>query len=358
MRLWRRGDVQLSELDKASSRILVVDDEPTNVTVLVRTLSWAGYSNVESVSDGVEALSVIAESPPDLVILDLHMPGMDGYEVLEAIRSDPEEGAYLPVIAYTADVTREAREQALALGATDFLTKPGERTEIKLRVGNLLLLRSMQKALYRKNASLDAQVKERTLQLEEAQAEIVQRLAMAGEFRDEDTGEHTLRVGETASRIALALGLPEDRADLIALAARLHDIGKIGVSDLVLLKPGKLTEEEFDAMKQHTRIGAKILSQGCTPLLRMAERIALTHHERFDGTGYPEGLAGEQIPIEGRIVAVADVFDALMHARPYKEAWSEQEALQELRDGSGKQFDPKVVEAFLRARSVARSLAA
>jgi putative two-component system response regulator len=215
-----------------------------------------------------------------------------------------------------------------------------------LRARNLLSLRALQKETFAHNDALEMRVRERTQALEQAQVEIVNRLAKAGDFRDEDTGEHTYRVGETSALIARELGLSPADVSTIRLAARLHDLGKIGVSDLVLLKPGKLTDEEMAQMRQHTVLGAEILSNGSSALVQMAERIALTHHEKFDGTGYPNRLAGEAIPIEGRIVAIADVFDALTHARPYKEAWPVERALEEIYRLSGTHFDPVVVEAF------------
>jgi putative two-component system response regulator len=286
------------------------------------------------------------------------MPVVDGYSVLAELRVRTYGGPYLPILVYTADVTREARERALSLGASDFLTKPGERTEIKLRIQNMLALRSLHMNLRDQNDALEAKVLERTRALELAQIEIVNRLARAGEFRDEDTGEHTSRVGDTSALIARELGLPPSEVGTIRLAARLHDLGKIGISDLVLLKPGKLSEQEFLSVKQHTVLGADILSDGSSQLLQMAERIALTHHERFDGTGYPNQLAGWDIPIEGRIVAVADVFDALTHARPYKEAWPREQALEEIYRLAGSHFDPEVVDAFKRVVGRGQQLAA
>ena len=336
-----------NELETSDQRILVVDDEETNVLLLQRVLTWAGFTNVRATSSGHEALYVFNDFDPDLVILDLHMPGMDGYQVLTELRNREADDSFLPILAYTADVTREARERALSMGASDFLTKPGERTEIKLRIRNLLSIRMLQNRLRNTNAELDLKVKQRTRELEAAQVEIIHRLAMAGEFRDEDTGEHTVRVGELAALVAGQLQFDPERVALILLAARLHDLGKVGVSDLILRKPGKLAPAEYELMKQHTLFGAQILSKGTSPLLRMAELIAVSHHERFDGTGYPQGLAGEAIPIEGRIVAVADVFDALTHERPYKPAWDTERAIAEIKSGSGTQFDPKVVKAFL-----------
>jgi putative two-component system response regulator len=249
--------------------------------------------------------------------------------------------AAAPILVLTADITTAAKHRALKEGARDFLTKPLDEIEVLLRIKNLLENRFH-------HILLEKRVQERTQDLEKSQMEVLQRLALAAEYRDDDTRLHTRRVGQIARHIALALGWSAEQADLIFRASPLHDVGKIGIADAILLKPGKLTEEESTVMKQHTLIGGKILSESDSSWLQLAEEIALTHHERWDGTGYPAGLAGEDIPLVGRIVAVADVFDALTHERPYKHAWSTEEALAEIKKQSGRQFDPHVVEAFLR----------
>jgi putative two-component system response regulator len=228
----------------------------------------------------------------------------------------------------------------------DFLTKPFDAVEVVLRIKNLLRTRSLHRQLQGQNELLDQKIRKRTAELEDTQVEILERLALAAEYRDDDTGEHTKRVGETAARIAEALGWSKADVELMRRAAPLHDVGKIGISDSILLKPGKLTPEEFELMKTHTTLGAKMLSGGQFPLLKLAEQIALTHHERWDGTGYI-GLSQEAIPLAGRIVTVADVFDALTSERPYKKAWSWNEAIEEIQSQSGRQFDPHVIETFL-----------
>jgi putative two-component system response regulator len=328
-------------------RILIVDDEPPNVRLLERLMQKAGTYHVQGVTDPREVLDLLIAARPDLIMLDLHMPHLSGFQVLEQLEPFLLREDCLPVVVLTADITQEAKRRALACGAMDFLTKPFDAEEVVLRAKNLLHMRFLHKLVKEHNVRLEEKVRERTRALEEAQQEILERLALAAEFRDDDTGQHTKRVGEMSAYIARALGMPEAQVQMLRLAAPLHDLGKIGVKDAILGKPGKLTDEEFEAMKAHCKIGASILSGGCSPLLRMAEEIALTHHERWAGGGYPGRLSGESIPLCGRIVAVADVFDALTHARPYKRAWSVAEAVREIRSQRGVQFDPAVVDALM-----------
>lgn len=336
-----------SHVQLVQPRILIVDDEESNVDLLENLLDVGGYDIVHSVRSGKDALREAAAFRPDLILLDLQMPEVDGYAVLEKLRGAATSGVYLPILVVTADATRTARKRALELGASDFLTKPVDATEVLLRVKNFLVMRAMSLEISGRNSDLEEQVRARTHELEETQVEIVERLASAGERRDDQTGEHTKRVGDLSAEIAQALGLPRRKVNLIRLAARLHDLGKIGTPDSILLKPGRLTPEEFTEMQTHCAVGAAILSNSRTPLLQMAESIALCHHERFDGSGYPRRLAGGAIPIEARIVSVADVFDALTHERPYKEAWPVSAALAEIESQQGAQFDPQVVAAFL-----------
>ena len=255
------------------------------------------------------------------MLLDWHMPGRSGPEILEDIAFLTEEPNWMPVLVLTADIAPDTKRRALSLGARDFLTKPIDVPEVLLRVRNLLQTRYLRVQLERTNDLLHERVLQRTRELEDAKLEMLDRLALAAEYRDDATGQHADRIGRTSQLLALELGLDPAEATLIGHAARLHDIGKIGIADDLLLKPGKYTAEELAAMEQHPAIGARILSGSTNELLMMAEQIALTHHERWDGRGYPNGLAGEAIPLPGRIVAVADVFDALTHRRPYKEAW-------------------------------------
>lgn len=330
-----------------ASRILIVDDEVANVRLLERTLSRWGYSNLTSTTTSSEVLGLYQEVKPDLILLDIMMPGLDGYGVMEQL-TPHLKGTYLPILVLTADATPQATRKALAAGARDFLTKPFDSTELLLRVYNLLETRYLHSRLEQQNTELEDKVRERTQELEQSQIEVVERLAQAAEFRDDDTGQHTVRVGDMAASIAREMQMDEARISLLRRAAPLHDVGKIGISDDILLKPGKLTDEEFATMKTHTTIGAALLARGQSEMVVLAEIIARTHHERWDGRGYPNQLSGAEIPLAGRIVALADVFDALTNERPYKKAWPQEEAVAEICNQSGKQFDPDVVDAFLR----------
>ncbi|GAC1519276.1 MAG: two-component system response regulator [Herpetosiphon sp.] len=279
------------------------------------------------------------------------MPHLTGFDVMEQLAPLISADDFLPILILTADDARETRHRALSLGATDFLTKPFDVQDVLLRVANLLRTRMLHLRLRSENHMLDALVHDRTRSLEEAQIEILERLALAAEYRDDETGHHTSRVASTSALLAAALGLPAAEVELIRQAASLHDVGKIGIPDHILLKPAKLSVAEFEVMKNHTRIGAKMLANGHSPLIQLAATIALMHHERWDGTGYPEGLRGESVPLVGRIVSVADVFDALTHDRTYKQAWTVNEAVAEIQRQSGHQFDPQVVTAFMRVLS-------
>jgi putative two-component system response regulator len=338
MRLPHRG---LSELG-----ILVVDDEDLNLRFLRRVLEQAGYTRVQTTNDPSHALGLFLEARPDLVVLDLHMPGMDGFELMGRLAGVAGDRAAVPILVLTGDASEEVKRRALSSGARDFLTKPFSQTELLLRVGNLLEVQRLYARLREQNESLERQVHERTRDLEQARLEILGRLTLATEYRDDRTQEHAWRIGRSCALLALGLGLPGSEVELIRRASPLHDIGKIAIPDAILLKPGKLTDDEFEQVKAHTTIGAEILSGSQSPLLRLGERIALTHHERWDGKGYPHRLRGLEIPLAGRIVAVADVFDALTHERPYKSAWPVEHAVTEILSQRGRQFDPGVVDAF------------
>jgi putative two-component system response regulator len=329
------------------ARILIVDDEPANVLLLERILGEAGYPNHTATTDPRQVLTIHTRYHPDLILLDLAMPHLDGLTVMAQLRQVIPAGVFLPILVLTADMTTQAKQQALSGGATDFLLKPFDPTEVLLRIGNLLQTRQLHLELQSHNQLLEQRVRDRTAQLEAAHHEILQRLALATEYRDDETHQHTLRVGEASALLAAALGLPDEQIQHLRQAAPLHDIGKIGISDVVLLKPAKLTPEEFEHVKTHTLIGGRILADSPVPVLQLGREIALTHHERWDGSGYPYGLNGEHIPLSGRIVTVADVFDALTHDRPYKHAWPVERAVAEITAQRGHQFDPNVVDAFL-----------
>jgi cyclic di-GMP phosphodiesterase len=328
------------------ARILVIDDEQANVRLLERILEGAGYVHVRSTTDPEALLELVEGFRPDLLLLDLKMPRMDGFEILRLLPSVVPSVHDLPVLVLTADPDREVKRRALAAGARDFLTKPFDVDEVLLRIANMLDIRFLTLNLKIENTTLEERVRDRTRELEESQIETFERLALAAEYRDDDTGQHTRRVGRMASLLAGELGLGDDDLRLLEPAAGLHDVGKIGIPDSILLAPRKLTPEEFEVVKTHTTIGAKIMSGSPSPLMQMAEEIAWSHHERWDGSGYA-GAAGEEIPLMGRITTVADVFDALTHERPYKEAWPLDEAIAEIERQRGDQFDPRVVDVFL-----------
>lgn len=328
------------------ARIMIVDDEPGNVDLLKRVLERAGFHKLDSTNDPREAVSLYVETRPDLILLDLHMPYLDGLAVMDRL-NDIVEASYLPILMLTGDMTPEARREALSRGAKDFVNKPFNPDEVLLRIRTLLETRFLYLQIQSQNQMLEAKVRERTRELEAAQIEIIERLARAAEFRDDNTGQHTERVGQMAALLARELGLSDAQVSLIRRAAPLHDVGKIGIPDSILLKLGKLTPPEFELVKTHTSIGARILSGSRFALLRLAEEIAFSHHEQWDGRGYA-GLTGHHIPLAGRIVTVADVFDALTQKRPYKAAWPVEEAVAEIERQRGRQFDPDVVDAFLR----------
>ena len=330
------------------ARIAVVDDETANVQLLQRILKLEGYTDVSGYTDPREFLDTCRILPPDLVLLDLMMPEVNGFEVLKRFQENVDDFDYRPVMIITSDDDRDTKQKALSSGARDFLAKPVSPVEVRLRVGNLLQTRSLQLELQRHAERLEERVRSRTVQLEEARLEILERLALAAEYRDDATGEHTRRVGRECAALAEALGLPSDQVEDIRRAALLHDVGKIAVPDSILLKQGSLAEDETEKMREHTTVGASILSGSRFPMMRIAEEIALHHHECWDGSGYPDGLKGDQIPLVARIASVVDVFDSLTHKRVYKRAWTTEEALDEIERLAGSKFDPVVAEVFLR----------
>lgn len=326
--------------------ILIVDDQPANVLVLESLLEVSDFTNVVSTTDSSEVVSLCAQTNPDLIVLDLHMPPPDGFEVMGLLSPWTRGSTRLPILVATADDDPDAKRRALAAGAKDFLTKPINPSEFLARAENLLESRLLQIELREKNKELEKRVGVKTLELAEAGMELLEPLAFAAEYRDEGARDHPLRVGRASALLAQELGLDEKTVDLIGSAARLHDVGKLGLSDTVLLKAGRYTPEEFELMKTHTIIGAEILGRGRSRLVRMAAEIARTHHERWNGSGYPDGLEGEQIPLTGRIVALVDTFEALTHHRLYRKARPVPEVVSEIRELAGGAFDPRVVDAF------------
>lgn len=327
-------------------RFLIVDDEFANLRVLEQVLRRQGYNQIETTTTGRGALRLAALKAPDIVLLDLHLRDLNGIEVIHGLRAlNPI--SYPLVIVLTGDTSARAKAEVLSAGAKDFITKPFDSAEIVLRVRNLAELRLMHKRLENNNALLEAKVRERTAEAEEARLEVLERLAMAAEYRDDATGQHIRRVGTLAGWLARAVGLPSEESDRIASAAPLHDVGKIAIPDQILLKPGRLNADELDIMRAHTTIGAKLLSKSRSPLVNTAREVALCHHERWDGRGYPNGIGGDEIPIAGRIVALVDFFDALSHDRPYRPRNGLHDVLHLIRDERGKHFDARVTDAFL-----------
>lgn len=335
----------LDEKTIKEAKILIVDDQPANVTLIEKMLDIDGYINVISTTDPTQVEAIYLEQNSDLILLDLNMPVMNGYQVLTKIREvDPD---YPPIIVLTAQSDRESRIKALDLGARDFLAKPFDRVELMTRIRNMLEVRIMTKAIKNQNKILDGMVKVRTQELNDTRLEMIRRLGRAAEYRDDMTGFHIIRMSRYSQQLALAAGMSEKDAEVLLNASPMHDIGKIGIPDRVLLKPGKLDAEEWKIMQTHVDIGVEILSGSDSNLMSMAAEVAQNHHEKWDGSGYPQELAGEEIPLTGRVVAVADVFDALTTERPYKEAWPVDKAVEFLKEQKGKHFDPRLVDLFI-----------
>ncbi len=331
-----------------AARILIVDDTPANVKLLEMLLEQAGYVNVTSVTDPRQVVPLQEKNNFDLILLDIRMPHMSGLEVMAALKklNHLNHNDYLPILVLTAQTDMETRLQALELGAKDFVNKPFDQAEVKNRIANMLEVRLLYNERQRQNEILEIKVRERTAELEEARLDVIQRLGRAGEFRDNETGMHVVRMSKFCQRLALAIGLDEEFSVRLMVASPMHDVGKIGIPDSILLKPGRLNPDERTIMETHVTIGADILDESASPIMQLARSVALTHHEKWDGTGYPHRLQGEEIPIEGRICAISDVFDALTSVRPYKTAWPVEEALDFLRESSGTHFDPTLVNAF------------
>lgn len=336
---------QAWHLNPEAASILIVDDEPANLKLLDKMLGSQGYANLVLVQDPRQVLEHYSKRRPDLILLDINMPHMDGFAVLAALR-DLNDPLMPPVVVLTAQNGRDILLRALNSGARDFIGKPFDRLELLARVRNLLDAHMAHRMVHEQKNVLDELVRQRTDELRQTRLSVVRRLGRAAEYRDNETGYHILRMSQISELLARNLDWSDADCELMLHASPMHDIGKIGIPDEILLKPGKLDPPQWEIMKTHAAIGAELLDGDDSDLLTMARIIALTHHEKWDGSGYPGGLAGEAIPQAGRIVAVADVFDALTSSRPYKKPWPVAEAVNYIRDNAGSHFDPVVVAQF------------
>lgn len=330
-----------------NSKILVVDDNPSNVLLLEALLQQEDYTNVTSTTDPTEVRDMHRASDFDLILLDIQMPRMNGFQVMELLKEDHNDGDYLPILVLTAQTDMETRLRSLDLGARDFVTKPFQHAEVLQRIHNSLEIRHLYKQQKDYSHLLEVKVNEATSELRKSQLDIIRCLGRAGEYRDNETGEHVIRMSKNCQVLALRYGLDKRHADMILFASPMHDVGKIGIPDHILLKPGKLTPDEWEIMQTHAQLGADILADNESEMIQMARTIAISHHEKWDGSGYPAGLKGEDIPIEGRIAAICDVFDALTSWRPYKKSWSVEDAVNFLEENAGSHFDPNLVPMFI-----------
>ncbi|MEE4351656.1 MAG: two-component system response regulator [Desulfatiglans sp.] len=336
---------------KKAPLILVVDDEDLNRRLMEAMLVPLGY-DVSLAREGKEALEQVRECQPDLILLDIMMPGIDGFEVAKRLKGDPDT-RIIPIVMVTALNDVEDRVKALEAGADDFLTKPIDKVELRARVKSLLKVKAYSDHMRDYQQELEREVTRQTRKLraafkkaKDASLDTIYRLSRAAEYKDEDTGGHIQRMSHYSSAIAERIGMDGQEVETILYAAPMHDVGKIGIPDKILLKPGPLNPDEWQIMMEHTTIGAKILEGGDSEVIALAEVIALTHHEKWDGSGYPKGLAGDEIPKAGRITAIADVFDALTSKRPYKQAFSVEKTFGIMREGRGKHFDPDLIDTF------------
>ncbi len=324
--------------DTHKPTVLVVDDTPDNIALLSEVLKQ-DY-RIKAALNGPLALQIAsATDKPDIILLDVMMPQMDGYEVCKALKRDPIT-AGIPIIFVTAKSDVEDEKYGFSLGAVDYITKPISPPLVKARVKSQLVI-------YDQARHLEKLVQERTQELIQTRYEIIRRLGRAAEFKDNETGMHVVRMSWFSRYLAEEIGQSDEWCDLLFNAAPMHDIGKIGIPDRILLKPGKLDPDEWEIMQKHALYGAEILGEHASPLLQMAKEVAITHHEKWNGKGYPHGLRGDDIPLSGRIVAIADVFDALTSERPYKRAWSEEEAVALLQKEAGEHFDPALIPPFI-----------
>lgn len=345
----------MASLDTAihSARILVVDDNPANTALLEGILDEAGYTRVDSTTDARTVAGLYKANRYDLILLDIRMPYMSGIEVMERLAEDVQDD-YLPVLVLTAQTDRETRQRALAAGARDFLTKPFEHWEVLLRIRNMLESRIYYNGQRTRADILEELVRQRTEEVRQTQLEIIHRLGRAGEYRDNETGAHVIRMSKACQLLGQAAGFSPTQAEQILHASPMHDVGKIGIPDNILLKPGRLDPAEFDIMKRHVEIGVDILSGHTSDIMNMARVIVWGHHEKWDGSGYPRQIAGTAIPLEARIAAICDVFDALTSKRPYKEPWPLDKTMAFINEQANHHFDPELVVHF---RNIADTVA-
>jgi len=335
------------------ARILIVDDEAVNVKLLQRVLEHGHFENIFSTQDPTQVSQLHKDNNFHLIILDLNMPVLDGFEVLEKLQKEYQKNCPA-ILVLTAQSQQEHKQRALQMGANDYLTKPFDQIEILARVENMITVQLARELLADQNMALEQQVQKRTAELTKAhkalydsRLQVVRILGRAAEYRDNETGLHIIRMSQISALIGGYLGMSDDEVEILLHASPMHDIGKIGIPDNILLKPGKFTPKEWKIMQTHTSIGGDILNSGEGDLLDMACVIALSHHEKFDGSGYPLGISGENIPLVGRICALADVFDALTSVRPYKKSWSLNKTISYIKENTGSHFDPSIAKVFL-----------
>ena len=337
----------MSDLDVSAVKLLLIDDELHSLKLMEAILKQAGYEKITTTTDPRQAVQLYQEVKPDLIATDMRMPYMDGFEVMRQLTAVIPAEDYVPILVITGELDAPTKHRALAEGAKDFLNKPVDATEVVLRIKNQLVTRQLHRQLRMHNEHLEAQVRLRTKVVEQTKLDLLNRLALAAEYRHDATGSHAWRVGRMAMLLAEMKGLPAEQVDMIKKTAPLHDIGKVGLRDSVILKDGPYVTADWEAMKQHTKIGSRLLSDSRAPLVMMAREIALTHHERWDGTGY-HGIKDVQIPLVARIVALADAFDIMTHPCSYKAMMTLGEAKIEIETQAGKQFDPELSALLLK----------
>jgi putative two-component system response regulator len=329
-----------------SAKILIVDDQPVSARILEEILRKAGYQAITSVYDSRDVKEAYKKLRPDAVILDLNMPYLDGFQVMTQLR-ETEGEEYIPILVLTQVGGADIRYLALEAGARDYLNKPYDRVEVIIRIRNIIETHILYDQMRNQNKLLEDKVFKRTQDLYEAQLDMVHRLARIAEFRDRVTGLHILRMSYYCAALAAKLGFSKEECDTVQVASALHDIGKVSIPDSILLKRDRLNNSEREIMKTHATVGSSLLSGSKAKVMQMAKEIALTHHEKWDGSGYPRGLKGEQIPLVGRICGLCDMFDALVSERPYKKAWPAEEAIEEIKKERGVSFEPRLVTQFL-----------